>query len=179
MINLARTRFIVTAYSDNRWPVELTWWIETLTKDIKTRDDYRVSINKRHMICARNVAILEGALQSDPHFDWFVFADKDVRPDNRTARFLELETDVKCCQVEQGRKDAWSWPDDFHDSIWCTSRKVLESIAPPWFTEHKLNETGTELIGCMCNTFRAKVLEAGFTISHGGWAEHDRDQSWC
>jgi len=142
------------------------------------REDYRYSLKKENIECARNTAIAEAALASDPSFKWFIFVDKDIRPDGRTKRFLDLDKDVKCCQVEQRSKDAWAWPNDFHDAMWCTSRHVLETIEPPWF-KFRYNKDGTQMDGCMCQSFRDKVLEAGFTIAHGGWAEHDRDGSWC
>ena len=179
MIDLSRTRFVITAWPDNRWPVETIHWIEAITKGIETRPDNRTSITKKNIVCARNFAIASGALRSNKHFEHFVFLDKDVRPSiNKTTRFLDLATDVKCCQVAQENKSAWAWPDDFHESIWSTSRHVLETIKPPWF-EFQYNDDKTDMIGCICNSFRAKALEAGFTISHGGWAEHDRDRSWC
>jgi len=179
VVDLASTRFIVTAWPDHRWPLEITVWIEELMKDVTPVNlNYRHSLKKQNVVCARNTAILEAALGSAPEFQWFVFLDRDVRPDSRTRKFLDLEADVKCCQVKQSQEDAYAWPTDFHETIWCTSREVLAAIKPPWFM-HEYNDTGTEMIGCLCQSFRKKVLDAGFTIAHGGWAEHDRDQSWC
>lgn len=179
MIDLSRTRFIVTAWPDHRWPVETIKWIEGLMSSVTpARPDYRDSINKKNIVCARNTAILESALGSDKSYEWFVFLDRDVRPSEHTAMFLGLEADVKCCMVEQADKTAYMRPTDFHESIWCTSRRVLEAIKPPWFM-HEYNETGTEMVGCICVSFSKKVRAAGFSIAHGGWAEHDRDKSWC
>lgn len=178
MIDLSRARFIVTAWPDNRWPVEIIHWIEKTTKGTECRLDNRTSIRVKNIVCARNWAVQNGALGSNQHFNQFVFIDRDVRPTEDTIAFLELKTDVKCCQVQQRVKTAYSNTDSFHESIWSTSRKVLESIKPPWFM-HKYNAAGTEMIGCICQSFRTKVLELGFTISHGGYAEHDRDGSWC
>lgn len=181
MIDLAHTRFIVTAWPDHRWPLEIVRWIESLMSGITpARPDYRTSVKKQHVVCARNWAIKHEALASHPDYQWFVFLDRDVRPcsGNKTSRFLALDADVKSCQVEHGNKAAYSWPDDFHEPIWCTSRKVLEAIEPPWFVQ-AFSADGTEMDGCICTSFRNKVLTAGFSIAHGGWADHDRDGSWC
>jgi len=181
MIDLAHTRFIVTAWPDHRWPLEIVRWIEGLMVGVTpARPDYRASVKKQNVVCARNWAIKNEALGSDPSYEWFVFADRDVRPRPgvETSRFLALDADVKSCQVEHGNKSAYSWPDDFHEPIWCTSREVLDTIEPPWFMQ-AYNDDGTEMDGCICQSFRKKVLDAKFTIAHGGWADHDRDGSWC
>lgn len=179
MIDLEKTRFIVTAYPDNRWPVEVVAFVEKLMDNVTPlRPDYRDSLVVYDRTCARNSAIKESALGSHPNYQWFVFIDHDVRPQVTTPQFLMLDADVKCCQVPMQRPTAWSSPTSFHEAIWCTSRKVLQAIEPPWFMQ-RYNEDGTRLEGCICQSFRDKVLEAGFTIAHGGWAEHDRDGSWC
>ena len=179
MIDLTKTRFIVCAWPDHRWPVEIVWWIEELMIGVEpARPDYRDSIKTRNVVCARNVAILESALGSHSDYEWFIFLDRDVRPGPRTTKFLDLQADVKCCAVEHDSKHAFAWPDSFHCSLWCASRHVLETIQPPWFMR-EYNASGTQMVGCLCNSFRKKVLEAGFTIAHGGWAEHDSDGSWC
>ena len=181
MIDLSKTRIIVTAWPDHRWPLEIIRWIEGLMVGVVHRDDYRSSVKVKNRECARNHAIRYDALGSDPSYEWFVFLDHDVRPlqGDKTTRFLRLEADVKCCEVKHGPDDtAYSWPTDFHEPFWCTSRKVLEAIEPPWFVQH-YNEDHTQMVGCICKSFQQKVLAAGFTIAHGGWAKHDRDGSWC
>ena len=153
MIDLARTRFIVTAWPDHRWPLEITRWIEGLMFGVTpSHPDYRRSVKKQNVVCARNWAIKNEALGSDPSYQWFVFLDRDVRPCQglKTTRFLALDADVKSCQVKHGNDAAYSWPDDFHEPIWCTSRRVLEAIEPPWFMQ-AYNEDGTEMAGCICD----------------------------
>ena len=176
-IEIARTHFIITSWPDKRWPVETVEWIEHLTWKTDSRRDNRTTIKKKNVVCARNTAI-KVALNTDRHFEHFVFLDRDVRPTERTRRFLELDADVRCCQVQQRVQTAYSWPTSFHESIWATSRHVLEAIEPPWFM-HRYTADGCNMLGCICQSFRDKVLEAGFSIAHGGWAEHDRDESWC
>lgn len=181
MIDLSRTRFIVTAWPDHRWPLEIVRWIRGLMANVQpVRKDYETSVKKKNVVCARNFAIKHFALGSDPAYEWFVFLDRDVRPrqGEETTRFLRLGKDVMSCQVKHSNEGAYSWPDDFHEPIWCTSRRVLEAIEPPWFMQ-RYNEDGTEMDGCICRSFREKVLEAGFSIAHGGFADHDRDGSWC
>jgi len=178
LVDLSKTRFICTAYPDHRWPVQLMMWIEGLMQDIDHRPDYRDSLNKKNMVCARNTAILASALGSHPSFEWFIFVDHDVKPDWRSTPFLELQSDIKCCQVTQNSPYCYGWPDSFHDALWCTSRAVLEAIGPPYFWID-YNDNKTDMLHCMCESFRQKALAAGFSISHGGYAEHDRDASWC
>ena len=176
-IDLSRTRVIVTAWPDNRWPVEIINWIEQLFAGVDVdREQYRVSVKKQDRTCARNTAVLKHALQSP--YDWFIFVDSDVRPGSATSQFLKLDADIKCCEVPMRTETAWCWPHSFHESLWCTSRRVLEGIKAPWFMQ-RYNEDGTELDGCLCQYFRDKALAAGFSISHGGWAKHDLDGSWC
>ncbi len=175
-IDLSRTRFIVTAWPDQRWPVEVMWFIEEVTKGLTLQPDYRDSLKVRDRTCARNTAIVR-ALEST-HYDWFCFIDNDVRPDIRSVRFLRLDADVISCQVPMRTDTAWSWPNSFHEAMWATSRRVLEAIEPPWFLQ-RYNSNGTKMDGCICKSFQTKVLEAGFQIAHGGWAEHDQDGSWC
>jgi hypothetical protein len=178
MIDLSKTRFIVTDWPDRRWPVNLIGWIEDLTRDLEVRRDYRLSNCVKGMVPARNTAIRD-ALRSHPHYEHFIFVDHDVQPGSDTTRFLELESDLKCCQVPQQNKTAYAWPDDFHDALWCINRDALEKIEPPWFTDIPLSSDGTRMLGCVCQTFKQRVLDSGLTIAHGGWAEHDRDDSWC
>ena len=178
MIDIAKTRFIVFAWPDHRWPTDTIWWIEQLTKGVHTRVDYRDSIKVPNRECARNYAIAVSALRSDKEFEHFIFIDRDVRPCPRTSEFLSLEADIKSCQMTHRSPTAYSRPDSFHDGLWCISRKALEQIEPPWFVQ-RYNDTHTAMRGCICQSFRDKAKEAGLSVAHGGWAEHDNDQSWC
>lgn len=176
-IDLSRTRFFVTAWPDQRWPIEVMWFIETVTKGLPVHPEYRNNLKVRDRTCARNTAIRR-ALDSPDHFEWFCFIDNDVRPGPKSLRFFDLDADVICCEVPMRADTAWNWPDAYHEPMWCTSRGVLEAIDPPWFIQF-YSDDGTKQDGCICQSFRRKVLTAGFTIAHGGWAEHDQDASWC
>lgn len=176
-IDLSRTMFFVTAWPDQKWPVEVMWFIEQATKGLSVHPDYRNNVVVRDRTCARNTAI-QRALSSPADFGWFIFIDNDVRPGMRSMRFLDLGADVNSCEVPMRTATAWSWPDAFHDPMWSISRAVLEAIDPPWFMQ-PYNQDSTRMEGCICKSFQKKVLAAGFTIAHGGWAEHDQDASWC
>ena len=178
MIDLSKTKVIVTAWPDQRWPVQLVHWIERLFSGVDTRQDFRDSIKVRNQVCARNQAVKISALRSHTSYEWFIFVDHDVRPVIGTETFLELDTDVRCCQMPHNSKTAWGRPDAFHDGLWAISRESLTRIEGPWFY-HSYNDDHTQMEACICSSFRSKALEAGLTISHGGWAEHDRDGSWC
>jgi hypothetical protein len=181
MIDIAKTRFIVIAWPDNRWPVETQWWINHLTRGHAIRPDNMLSTNVDNVECARNDAI-KRAINSHDAFEHFVFIDRDVRPivatPSATDEFLALDKDVKCCRMEHRSQNAWANDESFHDALWSAPRHVLESVPPPWFTM-RYNEDHTRMLGCICQSFRDRVLLAGFTIGHAGWANHDQDKSWC
>lgn len=172
-LDLNETRLVVTCWPNHRWPMETTCWFEELQR--KFPKIQRGSYTIRNQVCARN-AIIERSLATSCKS--FIFIDQDVMPGRRTEAFLELDTDVKCCQMEHRSKFAWTEPTSFHDGLWFTTREVLESITPPWF-HHTYNEQHTEMLHCICRSFADNATRAGFTISHGGWAEHDGDKSWC
>lgn len=148
-----------------------------MTAGVDLHPAYKETHRVKNVVCARNTAVIK-AIQSDKHFEHFVFLDRDVRPGKHTDAFLHLSADVKSCQVPMREVTAWSQPTSFHEAIWSTSRAVLESLKPPYFMM-RYNETGTKALGCLCLSFREQVLAAGYSIAHGGWAEHDRDESWC
>jgi hypothetical protein len=172
-LDLNETRVVVFAYPDHRWPLDIVCWYEQLQK--KWPKIGRTSLAKKNQVCARNHAI-ESSLKT--HYNSFIFCDADVKPVWRTDSFLALETDVKCCQMEHRSRFAWTDPTSFHDGLWFTTREVLEAIEPPWF-HHTYNHQHTEMLHCICHSFAEKAKAAGFTISHGGWAEHEGDKSWC
>ena len=178
MIDISRTRFIVFAWPDQRWPVEVIQWMDLLTADVDDlQSDYRLSIKKKNLVCARNTGIRD-ALNSRERYERFIFIDRDVRPTQATNIFLELDADIKSCQMRHESERAWIRPNSFHEGLWSTSREVLEKMDPPWF-HHSYNADHTDMTDCICGSFRKQALEKGFSVAHGGWADHDRDQSWC
>lgn len=134
-------------------------------------------MNRRHVIRARNGSIKEVVLPAHGKYHSFVFADADIRPTWESKAFLDLETDVAGCRHKQMNPNCWDREDTFHCPLFRVRRQVFETVKPPWFF-HQFNEDGTEITMCECNYFRRKVLDAGFTISHCGWANHDCEGSW-
>jgi len=138
------------------------------------------------MIVGRNAMIRDGGLATINRFqkdqgievDWVFFVDNDVtitKPgiDN----FLAVPGDVVSCECRMQSAHAWGEKDAFHDHFWRCRAEVLRAIEPPWFTEN-WTEDGCNVVGCECLTFRAKAIEAGFRVRHGGWCGHENAHSW-
>ena len=110
------------------------------------------------------------------HRDWdfFIFAENDIRPDlTLTAPFLEAEGDVVCAEYETEcmHDHAWGPADAFHTGLWRTTRRVLETMEPPYFLP-QYNSDATAVVGCHCNHLRRKLAEKGFRICHTGRVDH-------
>lgn len=174
--NVDNTRVIMFAWPNGRITVELAEWIFSRYPRAKNNDNIGV-LGIQGIVQARNTAIRDYVLKSDERYRWFLFADADVRPHGRTADVFNLSTDIRCCRVPTRNPNAWTKQDSFHDQFWLARREVFEQIPAPWF-EFPYTADGCALKGCLCSSFRQKALAAGFTISHGGYAEHDSDNSW-
>lgn len=171
MIDLTCTRFVLVSL-ERRLTIEQMLWMESLVPNCSRKF---TAIHVDGIENAKNQAVFV-ALESQE--DFFVFMDDDVRPGPEANAFLRLDADVKCCEVPMQGERAWSQEDSFHDTLWCTSRRVLEAIEPPWF-EWPRNTTHTAYLGCLCSSFKRKVVGAGFTVAHGGHAGHDSRKTWC
>lgn len=179
MIDLSRTRFVITCYPKPRPAAEIWAFIELMMRDMApAHREYRAINVTPDRTCARNVGVLDFALRSPKEFEHFVFIDQDVKPTKNTPKFLKIKADVVSCQVPMKDPAAWSNQDSFHEALWHTRREVLQAIDPPWFMQRYTND-GCAHDGCICQSFRDKAKAAGFSIAHGGWAEHDQDGSWC
>jgi len=66
----------------------------------------------------------------------------------------------------------WNDPQAMHCGLWRCSRRVLETIRPPWF-QRVLAPDGTRQKRCVCLHFRDKARAAGFTVVRAGWCGHD------
>ena len=122
-------------------------------------------------IVARNQAV-KRALAEPGRFTDFIWIDHDVEPTPSTDEFLKIDADVVGCMHDSPNPHEWAKPDVFHTAIWRCRRKVLAAIPPPWFMrEYSLD--GCRMLDCDCNYLRRKVLDAGFTIAHAGWAKHE------
>jgi hypothetical protein len=97
--------------------------------------------------------------------------DNDMHPTLTTDALFEVDADIVCVQCNHDCSAAWSRPDDFHCNGFRFNRKVLNTIALPWFLK-SYSPDGCEQTGCSCQFFRAKALEAGLTIQRAGWMRH-------
>jgi hypothetical protein len=126
---------------------------------------------RREIISEYNYGI-RYALRSK--FNHFIFADNDVKPNVKvTQPFLDLEEDLTCVEYPcQDRcESAWATQTAFHTGIFKCKRRVLERIPKPWF-EYQPLDNGCSYQKCLCLNFARKAMRQGFTIAHGGWADH-------
>lgn len=176
---VTNTRIIVFGWPDRRLPIELAEWLYVRYRDPRTgfhRDNLGV-LAIQGLVQARNRAIRDYVLSAPEHYRWFLFVDRDVRPSAASDEMFGLTTDVRCCRVTTRNPQAWRENSMFHDPFWLARREVFEQTAAPWF-QFPYTADGCDLAGCLCSSFRKQVLAAGFSISHGGFADHDSDQSW-
>ena len=124
---------------------------------------------KKGVETAMNSAIKRVALRSS--YDWFLFAEGDVRPSRETVPMLTAPYDVCCAVVWEPRPGTWREPTAFHANLWRVHREVLEKMPPPWF-HRTLSADGTEEEHCICDNFRRKAISLGFTVGHAGTAGH-------
>jgi len=160
---------IILSYPNDTATCKLTRWLSNIgvhnvmSLNEKTKAEHTVYN-----------AYIEMALASN--FNHFIFCDNDLKPIQTQMRpWLEAEADVVCCEYPIGRthEEGWASYNAFHTGIWRTSRKVLEAIEPPWFTLRYTDDKQVRLTGCICQTFRDRVLKARFSIAHVGYADHE------
>ncbi len=174
--SIDNTRVILFAYGGTV-TVELMMWLTSRYLAPTHPNNNFVVQNTTGLIEARNTAVKNAILNAPPWVEWVLCLDNDTRPDHRADAIYDLDTDIRCCQVEMKNPLAWSKPTSFHEALYLAHRRVFESIGLPAF-EWKLNEQGTAPVECTCQTFARKVLDKGFTISHGGYCKHDQSGSW-
>lgn len=134
-------------------------------------------INASDIICARNKAF-NYAVNSLGHFEWVIFSDNDVIPNNEsTLEMFKLTTDIKCCKIDREGPYSWPEPISFHDCLWCIKIKDLARVPEPRYETPEYNETFTAINNCSCTTFRDKALKAGLTIGNAGYAQHREGSS--
>lgn len=156
----------------------LSGWLHWLNiRKIEWREAF-----SRNYEDAYNGLIIDHALHKRNRWaEQFIVADCDLRPnDKQTSHFLELPGDIRCVEysTEVGPAMSWGLETSFHTGIWWTTRPVLEAIRPPWFRFQK-SANGCRTEGCICQSFRMKALDAGYTIRHGGHAGHTPRPSRC
>ncbi len=163
------TAAFILSYPGHTAKVPMMLWLQR----IGIRPDNIVSLSQRfhNQICAYNSVVKLALRTRNP---CFIFADNDVNPTEKTTPFVSLMADVISCryQGEKSLEEQWSEPTAFHTALWACRRKVLETIKPPWF-EWTMTPDGCNITECLCNSFRRKVLDAGFSIEWGGFAGHE------
>jgi len=168
-LNPAQTLLLINVWPDRLAAPELVAW--GFTCRFKRVSWY----NKRFVETAYNAAIKHLALPSS--YQEFIFADRDVRPGPETKPFLLADGDVVACEYPVAGNESWDDPQALHTGLFRCRRQVLESIKPPWFERHYSPDGMTE-VGCLCQSFRDKVLAAGFQMVRAGKVKRDRSTQW-
>ena len=135
-VNPARTMLLIAAWPDNLVAPELIVW--GIGRRLRRIQWY----SRRVTECAYNAAVKELALPSD--CDHFIFADRDMRPLPATEPFLQAEGELVACKFDVSNNKVWNDPQAMHCGLWRCSRRVLETIRPPWF-QRVLAPDGTRL----------------------------------
>jgi len=166
-----KTIAVILAYPNNLVTLDLIEWLHAVGIP---RERVRTHTGMfRDICCAYNYGIKHVALKTNA--EQFIFADNDIRPNPRqTAPFLEIDADVVGCEYEGefSHETTWGPASSMHCALWRCHRSVLERIKPPWFA-WDYTDDGCNIRGCICSAFSMKVLNAGFTVAHGGWAKHE------
>jgi len=84
------------------------------------------------------------------------------------SEFTLADADVANAIYQTEVEEAFDPSDAFHSGLWRTTREVLEAIDPPWFA-WPVNADGTDIAGCPCGYFAAKIRAAGFTVAQAGF----------
>jgi len=171
MVELSRTLAIRNEYL-GQTKQSVTEWLDCV-QWIGTRWD------EADMIAYRNRVIRDVVLPKLADFEWFMFIDSDVTiTEPGMTRFLALNTDVGSCVCRMRDMKCWASPTAFHDPLFYVRSDVFRAVHAPWF-KLKYSPDYCDILECPCQWFRKKVLDAGFSISHGGSCGHDCAGRWC
>lgn len=180
MIDLSKTACIMQTFPEPKVRYDNFMYLDRLYKkqDI-SKPNIMVANHKCSLLEARNRTIKNLVKPMIGKFDWFVFIDDDITLRNILTDlfFEEVETDIVGCNHPIASPTAWLYPDQFHMGLVRIRSHVFEAIDPPWF-EFVYNEDNTNMVLCDCGYFRKKVLDAGFTISRQGYADHADKRQW-
>ena len=83
---------------------------------------------------------------------------------------LDTAGDVVGAIFDNGNPRSFMHSNEIHLALWRTTRRVLESLKPPWFVRD-LDEYGIER-GCLCSAWTHRLNAAGLTITAVGHAGH-------
>jgi hypothetical protein len=159
----SKTMLLIAAWPDRLVAPELIIW--GMRHKFRRIQWY----SKRFVECAYNAAVKQLALPSE--CDHFIFADRDMRPGEKTEPFLAADGPLVACEFDLADNHSWADPQAMHCGLWRCQRQVLESIEPPWF-QRVLSADGTQEVECVCSYFRRKAAKAGFRVIRAGWADH-------
>lgn len=164
-IDLKNTRAYVLTWPNHMIAMELIAWLHHL--GIAFDRLTTITFPARDLASANN-HYCQLAKRAKEKF--CIFADNDIRPTPAgTAPFLDCPLDVVACETDcQGHP--WGSASEFHAGMWRTRKEVLLKIKPPYFG-WKYNDVG-KIVGCTCQMFRQKALNAGFSVGHAGFAKH-------
>lgn len=174
----AHTHVVVVA-KNNLVSMELMFW---LLDGIKIHGSKILSVHheSRDFATIWNTAISK-SLRTPATDSEILFCEGDIKPSVlQTQPFLDLETDISCCEYEgeYGHDSQWRVSTSFHLALWRADRQALAKLRPPYvewpYTKDYCNHTG-----CLCQSFRRKALNAGLTISHAGYARHAPRSTRC
>lgn len=176
-IDPSKTCIFIYTWPDDMVTHALMEWLYTRFRNDQSPAGLINYIKWHDIVCARNY-VMQAALKSDPHYETFLFCDNDLKPDKAAEEMFRLETNIKCCKVARDGPNSWPRPDSFHDAFWCINREDLVKIDAPYFSHPQLNEDGTLISSCMCNSFAYKAKKAGLTIGHAGHCLHGDKTTW-
>ena len=160
-----RTLAVITTWPTGMVRSGLVHWLYRLGLG----QEQIAEICTKPIVVAKSIAIRD-ALRTP--YDTFIFADNDMVPHPRMIQpFVDAEQDLVCANFAIADMAGWGDPQAFHMGLWRTTRKVLETVGPPWF-ETTYTDDGCAVAKCNCMHLRDKVLCAGFTVGRAGWAEH-------
>jgi len=159
---------VILAWPDLRVRAELLYWLTDLGIP---RDRIIVhAAGGRDQASGWN-ASMRIALDMPPGIDHFIFAENDIRPHaERTRPMIDTAADVVGACFDNGNPNSFKHSNEIHLALWRTTRRVLNSIAPPWFVRD-LDADGIER-ACLCWAWNKRLLDARFTVTAVGFAYH-------
>lgn len=167
IFDVEETYAVILAYPNLMVRAELFFWLTDVVGI--PRDRFIIHTGNSNCQCVGWNMSVKIALNSPGNH--FIFCENDIRPHpTKTQPFLDTPADVMGVKFDNGNYHSWHHSDEMHLALWRTSRKVLESIKPPWFSR-KLDEFGGE-VGCFCQPFNQRLIEAGYKVKNCGWADH-------
>lgn len=121
-----------------------------------------------HVACHRN-RVFKWFL-SKSELPYLICVDDDVVPVPQTEAFVAAEGDVIGTRA-WANTGSEMHPHAFSMTALKVHRRVVESVAPPWFA-FEFAEDGSALVKCECLYFHDKVKQAGFEVETHGAVGH-------